>query len=116
MRVLVIDDEAQFLRTLQRILQRGHEVQTAESASLAFSKVEGGGFDVILCDLHMPEMDGPAFVAKLSAIDAAKVIYTTGGAVEPGDQEFIDTHRVLAKPFTCAQLTDAMEAVVRRAA
>lgn len=116
MHVLVIDDDTGILRGIERVLRTQHRVQTAENASLAFAKLAAQHFDVILCDVHMPGMDGLAFVGKLSPRDAARVIFTTGGGVTADDDDFLAGHRVLLKPFTLGELSAAMNAIVLDAA
>src|SRR5262245_31540684 len=56
--VLVVDDEPGFLSGLTRLLQRdGHTVQTATDGQAALALLQEGGYDLILCDLLMPELD-----------------------------------------------------------
>src|SRR5258705_3261903 len=58
-RVLVVDDEAAVGRTIQRLLGDRHEVVVVTSGAQAIELLEGGGdFDVILCDMSMPEVTG----------------------------------------------------------
>jgi signal transduction histidine kinase/CheY-like chemotaxis protein len=57
---LVIDDDAENLDALRELLQRrGHQVETARSGREALEKIRStGAFDLVLCDLAMPEMNG----------------------------------------------------------
>jgi CheY-like chemotaxis protein len=64
-RVLVIDDEPQVLRSIERALRADHQVTCASSAETALQALEGADFDVILCDLVMPEMSGRGFFEAL---------------------------------------------------
>ncbi len=58
-RVLLIDDEEDFLETLaERMRNRGMQVSTCNSAMEALSKVEEESFDAIVLDLMMPGIDG----------------------------------------------------------
>ncbi len=58
-RVLLIDDEEDFLETLaERMRNRGMEVSTCTSAMDALARVEEGSFDAIVLDLMMPGIDG----------------------------------------------------------
>lgn len=109
-RILVVDDEPMIAKVVQRILSRDHEVVTVESAPLALQRItDGEGFDVILCDLMMPQMTGMEFHAALVGVDgeqAARVIFLTGGAFTLRAQEFLDEvpNLRIEKPFEPAQL------------
>ncbi|HKI82575.1 MAG TPA: response regulator, partial [Pseudodesulfovibrio sp.] len=68
-KVLLIDDEVEFLEALsERMEIRGMEVTTAENADSAVSAINSGDFDAIVLDLQMPDMNG---------IDMLKVIRKT---------------------------------------
>ncbi|MFT5358580.1 MAG: signal transduction histidine kinase, partial [Polyangiales bacterium] len=58
--ILIIDDEVALLNAYRRLLEPTHTLKTAESGLHALEILEGGAdFDLIVCDLMMPEMDGP---------------------------------------------------------
>lgn len=58
-KVLLVDDEEEFLKTLaERLSLRGLKVTTATSGKEALSSIEGKAFDLIVLDLAMPGMDG----------------------------------------------------------
>jgi len=58
-KVLLVDDEEDFLETLgERMKNRGMNVTTSASAKEALEKVEEESFDAIVLDLMMPGMDG----------------------------------------------------------
>src|SRR5216683_2268415 len=65
-RILVVDDEADIVNLLVEILTReGHQADTAPNGSAALTLVEGHEYDLILCDLRMPVLDGPGFYREL---------------------------------------------------
>lgn len=112
MRVLVVDDDVQILTVADRILRRaGHEVTAVAGPSEAFRALALAEtrFDVILCDMNMPRMTGPEFASKLSALDASRVVYTTGLGSRPGSA-IMREHRILLKPFTPSELVWTVEA------
>ena len=82
-RVLVVDDEVAIGRALERSLRRHHDVVAVSSGSVALSRIASGEhFDVILCDLMMPEMSGMALYARLVVAapeHAARMIFVSGG-------------------------------------
>ncbi|HPR31111.1 MAG TPA: sigma-54 dependent transcriptional regulator [Prolixibacteraceae bacterium] len=58
-KILVIDDERAIRNTLKEILSyENYSVEVAENAAQAMDRVRGAEFDLILCDIKMPEMDG----------------------------------------------------------
>lgn len=58
-RILVIDDERAIRNSLKEILEyENHEVELAEDGPSGIKMVESGSFDVVLCDIKMPQMDG----------------------------------------------------------
>jgi CheY-like chemotaxis protein len=120
MRVLVIDDERPMLRIVEGLLAGSgrHEVMTALSASDAFFYLAAvrGPFDVILCDLHLPEMGGKEFLSRLSPLQAARVVFMTGGSCGPADNQFLSKRAVLYKPFTAPELEAALGAIGHRTA
>src|SRR5260370_42524967 len=65
-RILVVDDEADIVNLLVEILTReGHQADTAPNGAAALTLVEGHEYDLILCDLRMPVLDGPGFYRQL---------------------------------------------------
>jgi two-component system, NtrC family, sensor kinase len=103
-RILVVDDEVEVGNPIRRILGRAHSVEIVSDPREALSKVLGGAFDVILCDLMMPEMTGMQLHAEISKQDpalAGRMVFLSGGAFSPGVAEFLRAYpgRVLHKPF-----------------
>ncbi len=109
-RVLVIDDEPMAVRVMQRILSPEHEVVAFGCAAKALDFITGGTrFDVILCDLMMPQMTGMEFYAALNRLDpaqAARIIFVTGGAFTPAARTFLDAvpNQRVEKPFDAQHL------------
>ena len=69
-RVLLVDDEVEFVETLaERMQARGLDVQIATSGSEALAKVTKDAFDAIVLDLAMPGMDGIETLKRLHEVD-----------------------------------------------
>jgi DNA-binding NtrC family response regulator len=86
-KVLLIDDEKDFINTLaERMKTRGMDVSTSTSPVEALKKVEQESFDAIVLDLMMPEMDGIETLAALKEKNPElQIILLTGHAtVEKG--------------------------------
>jgi signal transduction histidine kinase len=104
-RILVIDDESMLRTAVRRILSGEHEVIAAINAWDAIARIENGErFDIILCDLMMPEvtgMDLHAEVLRLAPDQADKIVFMTGGAFTSRAREFLDKvpNPRIEKPF-----------------
>lgn len=64
-KILIIDDERAIRNTLMEILQHeGYKIDTAENGEDGFEKFKKNSYDVVLCDIKMPRMDGLEFLEK----------------------------------------------------
>ncbi|MET0388187.1 MAG: response regulator [Polyangiales bacterium] len=115
-RLLFIDDDRLVLNMLTRLFELEHEVMGAVSASEAQTIVaEQPPFDLIFCDLMMPNTSGMAFFEQLSRAApelAEKVVFMTGGAFNPEAQRFLASvpNAHVSKPFDL----DEVRALVAR--
>jgi signal transduction histidine kinase/CheY-like chemotaxis protein len=116
-RVLLIDDDQDVLRAAQRGLAFQHDVVAMDDAEAALRMLIGGErFDVILCDVMMPRMNGQDFYEALAAKApdvAPRVVFVTGGAFTPKTHDFLAHVRHMEKPLSLAKLrklvTDAID-------
>lgn len=66
MRILITDDDRSIRRALRDVIElEGHQVEEAEDGLDALKKIEKTAFDVLFCDLKMPQMDGLALMQEL---------------------------------------------------
>jgi CheY-like chemotaxis protein len=80
-RVLVIDDEPVLLRGLKRSLSE-HDVVTASSVNQGMQLYRSNEFDIVFCDLMMPELNGLEFYSRLTELGpthAQRLVLMTGG-------------------------------------
>ncbi|MBN2347885.1 MAG: response regulator, partial [Bacteroidales bacterium] len=64
--LLVIDDERSIRNTLKDILEyEQHTVELAENGPEGLEKFDNNNFDVVLCDIKMPDMDGIEVLGKI---------------------------------------------------
>ena len=104
-RVLVIDDELVIAQTVGRILGELHDVLPVGSAQQALALLRSGQqFDVIFCDLMMPQVSGMDLHAELSRTDpgqAAKLVFMTGGVFTARARVFLASvpNPRVEKPF-----------------
>jgi CheY-like chemotaxis protein len=119
-RVLVVDDELLVGRAVARVLGPRHEVVVATSAREALALIEAGNvFDLVLCDLMMPGMDGMELYRAVEerAPDVAdQFVFLTGGAFTVEAETFLNTSRAerIIKPFDSASLRLLVAARARR--
>ncbi|MBK7850291.1 MAG: sigma-54-dependent Fis family transcriptional regulator [Bacteroidetes bacterium] len=84
-RILIIDDEKAIRNTLREILQyEKFEVDEAGDGAEGLKKVESSSFDLVLCDIKMPKMDGLEVLAKLQELnpDLPVVMISGHGTIE----------------------------------
>jgi len=109
LRVLIIDDELPFARSLARMLE-SHDVDIASSGRLALEQLAKKQYDVALCDVMMPDVTGIQLYEKL--VDQAnpvanRFLFMTGGVFSSEAQRFLDqvgTGRWMPKPIAMTEL------------
>ncbi len=103
-RLLIVDDEVNVCAALRRALAAHHDVVAITSAREALSRLlSGEAFDLVLCDVMMPEMTGEELHAELERLRpgvAGKIAFMTGGAFSPEARAFLDrvANRRIDKP------------------
>ncbi|MBI2526333.1 MAG: response regulator [Candidatus Rokubacteria bacterium] len=119
-RVLVVDDEPWIAEILSDMLtDDGHEVDTADQGLLALGMVQLGAYDLILCDMRMPGLDGPGFYAELerSRPDLlGRILFVTGNRFTPEVEAFLDRTGApcLPKPFSQEDVHRLTQELLRR--
>jgi signal transduction histidine kinase len=115
-RVLVIDDEPITGRTIEAALAGEHDVVPVSLAHEALARLAAGErFDVVLCDLQMPEMTGREFYEQILSDwphAARNVVFMTGGAISPEIRDFMHriSGQVFFKPFRIDELREMVRA------
>jgi DNA-binding NtrC family response regulator len=114
--VLVVDDEAVIRDTLAEFLAgEGFAVATAATGEDAVKRAAAKSFDVCLCDLHLPKMDGLEVLAQLAARspDTAVVLVTAYGTVETAVEAFqTGAADYLMKPVMLAEVATKVRRLV----
>jgi PAS domain S-box-containing protein len=116
-RILVIDDELEVGQAVRRILRRLHDVDAVQRADVALKLLATTPYDVILCDVMMPEMTGMEFYERLQVEMPAlvdKVIFISGGAFSTEAREFLlsQAGSTVEKPFEARALRGLIDKVV----
>jgi signal transduction histidine kinase len=109
-RVLIVDDEPRVAEALAAALE-GHDVELAASGREALSRLGGGtSFDIVFCDLLMPEVSGMDLYRELVRSRPAlarRVVFMTAGAFTQGARDFL-----AAVPNACIEKPFDMDAVL----
>lgn len=109
-RVLVVDDETMIINAFRRVLGDIHEVIGAEGGTQAKELLErDAAFDLILCDLMMPDCDGAELYDWIGARIPhllRRIVFVSGGAFTPRLREFVAgvDNEVLEKPVSATHL------------
>ena len=85
MRILIVDDERSIRNSLGEILtDEGYEVETAEDGASGLEAALKDHFDLIFCDIKMPEMDGVEMLEKIQqeGVDSAVVMISGHGDID----------------------------------
>jgi Response regulator containing CheY-like receiver, AAA-type ATPase, and DNA-binding domains len=83
--ILIIDDERAIRNTLSEILQHeGYKIDVAENGEEGFEKFKKNSYDVVLCDIKMPKMDGIEFLEKSREVnpDVPLIMISGHGNIE----------------------------------
>ena len=117
--VLVAEDNPVNQRVARGLLEkRGHRVTVVPDGRQAVAAVAAGGVDLVLMDLHMPEIDGIAATRAIRALDlpfsAVPVVAATAGAMEHEVQACLDAgmDAAVAKPIDPRALFRTLARVV----
>jgi PAS domain S-box-containing protein len=116
-RLLLVDDQPEVARTLRRVLGRDHdvtEVHSGKDAVAALCALGEPAFDLVLCDLMMPEMSGEEVYLAVSRKRpelARRFVFMTGGAFTSRGRRFLDSigAAVLQKPFSIQAARDIIQ-------
>jgi DNA-binding NtrC family response regulator len=109
-KLLVVDDEKNLRLVVQKELMRqGHDVETACDGEDGWEMLETQEFDVLLCDINMPRLDGMGLLRRLceKGQNRPEVIMLTGqGTVETAIEAMkLGAYDYLTKPYRIAELS-----------
>jgi two-component system NtrC family sensor kinase len=119
-RILVVDDEPDVASALSDILSaQGHRVNVAGDGRSALQLLDRGVYDIVVSDMRMPELDGPALyreVVSRHPLLENSFVFITGDTFSPDTDAFFgQTGAVyLNKPCTYDDIEGAVQQVLRR--
>jgi two-component system nitrogen regulation response regulator NtrX len=122
-KILIIDDERSIRRTLKEILEfENYEVEAVEDGIAGVKEAMTNNYDVIFCDIKMPQMDGMEVLTKLKndgletpvvMISGHGNIETAVDSIKSGAYDFIekplDLNRILVTIKNAMEKTDLVE-------
>jgi len=117
-RILVVDDEERICEAVEKALERiGYDVESSLDAFVAWEKFQKSSFDMVICDVKMPGMDGMALLDRIKEHDPITLVLMITGyasiesaveSIKKGAQDYIP------KPFTPDQIRVLVERAFER--
>lgn len=114
--ILIIDDDAAVSRTLSLILTRaGYQVSCASTGRRGLALLAGGGFDLVLTDIIMPELDGIEAIRRIrdDYPNLRVIAMSGGGQIDKADflhmAQVLGADRVMEKPVRSDQLLELVK-------
>ena len=118
MKILVVDDEQLLVKGMKFNLENeGYTVETAYDGATAIDMAKSGGFDLIILDLMMPQVDGLTACMRIREFSNVPIIMLTARSedadkiigLESGADDYV------TKPFNILELKARIRALLRRA-
>jgi signal transduction histidine kinase/ActR/RegA family two-component response regulator len=117
-RILVVEDEPTVARLIGDVLEdEGFRVDATRDGEEALTKAALVEYDLVICDMRMPGLDGQQFYKNLIGSGNPlwkRFLFVTGDVLAAGTREFLERHRVphVAKPFRVEELTEKVRRVL----
>jgi two-component system, chemotaxis family, chemotaxis protein CheY len=123
LKFLIVDDFATMRRIVRNLLKElGHQnADEAEDGEAALRKLKGGGFDFVVSDVNMPNMNGFDLLRKIRADEALKGLPVLMVTAEAKKEDIITAAQAgasgyIVKPFTKATLEEKLGKILKKAA
>jgi signal transduction histidine kinase/CheY-like chemotaxis protein len=120
--ILVVEDEPTVAQLIADVLaEEGHRVDVLLDSREALGRLEEKNYDLVICDLKMPFLDGAGLYRTLVRTGSRfqhRLLFVTGDTMSPRTLEFLRSSGVpyLAKPFFVEELKEAVHRAVDAAA
>lgn len=115
--VLIIEDDQRIRQSLaRRLADRGHDVETVARAMIGVERAVSGGFDVVVLDLGLPDVDGSEALRMIRSVSDVPVVIATARDDEVEIVKLFDAGAddYVVKPFSAEHLEARLRAVLRR--
>jgi DNA-binding NtrC family response regulator len=117
-RILLVDDEVDFTRSLSQVLMfRGYEVKAVDNGREALRVLGEGSFDAVVLDLKMPGMDGITTLEEIRQLGlfAQTIILTGHGTEETAEKaRNMGAYDFLSKPCPLDDLLASIEGALKK--
>jgi two-component system NtrC family sensor kinase len=117
-RVLVVEDEPTVARLIADVLEdEGMHVEVLLDGREALARAAGQSFDLVICDMRMPGLDGQHFYKSLERSGSPlreRFLFVTGDSMGAQTREFLERNHLphVAKPFRVEELTEKVRSVL----
>jgi signal transduction histidine kinase/CheY-like chemotaxis protein len=117
-RILVVEDEPTVARLISDVLEdEGLHVEALLDGREALERANEEDFDLVICDMKMPELDGEHFYKTLAAAGnplSRRFLFVTGDVVAAHTHDFLERNQLphVAKPFRVEELTEKVRRVL----
>ena len=115
-KILIVEDEEPIREMIALYLAKaGYKCETAADGAEGADKIESGGYDLILLDIMMPEIDGYELMEYIQPLDIPVIFITAKHAVKDRVKGLrLGADDYIVKPFDMVELLARVEAVLRR--
>lgn len=119
-RILVVEDETTVAQLIADILrEEGHQVEAVLDSQEGLTRISRARYDLVICDLRMPRVDGPAFYDALVRAGSSaqdRIMFVTGDTLAPRTLQFLEKSGLpyLSKPFLVEELKLAVSRRLER--
>jgi len=117
-RVLVVEDEPTVARLIADVLEdEGMHVEVLLDGREALARAAAQSFDLVICDMKMPGLDGQHFYKSLERSGSPlrkRFLFVTGDSMAAQTREFLERNHLphVAKPFRVEELTEKVRSVL----
>lgn len=119
-RILVVEDEPTVAQLIVDVLrEEGHQAEAVLDSQEGLTRLSRARYDLVICDLRMPRLDGPAFYDALVRAGSSaqhRIMFVTGDTLAPRTLQFLEKTGLpyLSKPFLVEELKLAVSRRLER--
>lgn len=110
-RLLLVDDDADLLATLELALESKYELRTACNGSDAIAELATGSFDAVILDLMMPVMSGEEVILELAGTPHPPIIVVSANHDLDTTCDRLGVRHSVRKPYRIARILEVIEQV-----